>query len=205
VAISALLFAVSIAPWMIRNRVVFGHWIFIRGNAPFEFTLGNYHFSNGLGWYGKHPTQNKWEYAKYERMGEVAYIAEKKQAAFMFVKQYPLEFRDLCLKRFVAFWTGSEFVPDLWPRWLFSLISAFMLLGLIVALAYRAEGAGLYFWLISCYPVTYYLIFPQARYRHAIEPEMLLLGTYFVYLAIRDLSARFAVQRQSQVVELEPA
>jgi hypothetical protein len=204
VAASALLFAVCIAPWMIRNRVVFGGWIFIRGNAPFEFALGNYHLSNGLGWFGKHPTQNKWEYAKYERMGEVAYIAENKHAALMFVKHYPLEFLDLCLKRFAAFWTGSEFIPDVWPRWFFSPLSAFMLLGLIVALAYRAEGAWLYFWLMACYPVTYYLIFSQPRYRHAIEPEMLMLSTYFVHLAMRDLSSRFSLRRQSQVVELEP-
>src|SRR5581483_8731 len=100
---SAVLFFAFITPWMVRNRMVFGKWVFIRGNAPFEFTLGNYHLSNGLGWFGKHPTQNKWEYAKYARMGEVAYIAEKQREGMAFVKEYPGEFMRLCLKRFDAF------------------------------------------------------------------------------------------------------
>jgi len=178
--------------------VVFGEWIFIRGNAPFEFSLGNYHGSNAMGWFGKHPTQNKFEYAKFQRMGELAYVAEKKRASITFVKKYPGEFLDLCAMRVAAFWTGSALTTEPWfRRWFFAPFSAFALLGLIAALAYGIEGAWLCFWLMLSYPVTYYLIFAQPRYRHAIEPEMLLLGTYFVYQAMRDLSARFSAGRRA--------
>jgi hypothetical protein len=201
-AIAAMVFAVCISPWIIRNRVVFGEWIFIRGNAPVEFSLGNYHGSNGMGWAGKHPSQNKFEYARYERLGEVAYVAEKKRMALAFVKKYPREFLDLCAARVAAFWTGSPLtsaLTDRWFRaWFFQPFAAFTLLGLIAALAYGVEGAWLHFWLMLCYPVTYYLCFPQPRYRHPIEPEMLLLSTYFVYHAIGDLSARFSLRRPAQ-------
>lgn len=199
-AASALVFFACIMPWMIRNRAAFGRWVFIRGNAPFEFTLGNYHLSNGLGWFGKHPTQNKWEYAKYERMGEVAYVAEKKQQAMAFLREYPGEFLHLCRKRFVAFWTGSELIVDAWPRWFFWPLSALMLPGLLVALVYRVRGAWLYFWLLFSYPITYYIVFAQPRYRHAIEPEMLLLGTYFVCLALRDIAVRLHLVSLPRVV-----
>jgi hypothetical protein len=190
-AAAAGVFFLCIAPWLIRNRMVFGKWVFIRSNAPFEFTIGNYHLSNGLGWFGKHPTQNKWEYAKYARMGETGFIAEKKQIAVAFVRQYPREFAQLCATRFVAFWTGSDLITNAWPRWFFWPWSALMFAGLLVALAYRVNGSWLYFWLMLCYPLTYYIVFAQPRYRHPIEPEMLLLGTYFVSSALREIAARF--------------
>ncbi len=202
---SAVLFFACITPWMVRNRMVFGKWVFIRGNAPFEFTLGNYHLSNGLGWFGKHPTQNKWEYAKYARMGEVAYIAEKQREGMAFVKEYPGEFMRLCLKRFDAFWTGSELITDAWPRWFFWPLSALMFAGLLVALAYRVNGSWLFFWLMLCYPLTYYIVFAQPRYRHPIEPEMLLLGTYFVSSALRDLAARFRTVNPTGLPRVETA
>ena len=201
VATAAAVFLVCIAPWLIRNRVVFGQWVFIRGNAPFEFSLGNYHGSNAMGWYGKHPSQNKFEYARYKSLGEVAYVAEKKHIALAFVRKYPREFLDLCAARFVAFWTGSPLTVEDSTRYVFlEPLAAFMLLGLIAALAYRVEGAWLYFWLMFSYPITYYLMFAQPRYRHPIEPEMLLLSAYFVFRAIRDLSARFSVQGRAEAV-----
>ena len=29
------------------------------------------------------------------------------------------------------------------------------------------------------YPLIYYICFPQPRYRHPIDPELLILGVYF--------------------------
>jgi 4-amino-4-deoxy-L-arabinose transferase-like glycosyltransferase len=201
-ATSALVFALCISPWMVRNRAVFGKWIFIRGNAPFEFSLGNYHLSTGLGWLGKHPSMNKFEWAKYAQMGEVAYVAEKKKEGLAFVKQYPREFLGLCVVRFEAFWMGSPLTSDDWGHLsTYTPLSAFMLLGLIAVLAYRVEGAWLYFWLILCYPFVYYLVFAQPRYRHPIEPEMLLLSTNFVYLAFRDFAAHFRMEAKPQTLE----
>lgn len=194
--LSVVVFAIVIAPWMVRNRVTMGAWVFIRDNAPYEFSLGNYHGSNGMGWFGKHPTQNKWEYDDYKRMGERAYVANKGKLFLAFVQQYPREFVGLCATRVASFWTGTALNYEAWRRepwrpWFYWPLSALMLAGLIVALARSADGAWLYFWLMALYPITYYLVFAQARYRHAIEPEMLLLGTYFVYLALQDLAKRF--------------
>lgn len=205
VVVSILVFATCVSPWLIRNRLVFGEWIFIRDNAPFEFHLGNYHLSNGLGWFGKHPSQNTLEYAEYQRMGELAYVAAKGDAALRFVKHYPHEFFSLCGTRFVAFWTSSELIPVVWPRWFLWPLSALMLLGLIAALVYRTPGAWLYFWLMFSYPITYYLVFAHPRYRHPLEPEMLLLSTYFLYLGMRDVRARFLGQLHQRTGPLDLA
>ena len=46
---SMLVCLIVISPWLLRNRVVFGHWVFLRSNFGFEFALGNYHSSLGRG------------------------------------------------------------------------------------------------------------------------------------------------------------
>jgi 4-amino-4-deoxy-L-arabinose transferase-like glycosyltransferase len=191
VVISATVFLLCISPWMIRNRAVFGKWIFIRGNAPFEFSLGNYHGSNGLGWFGKHPSQNAIQWDEYARMGEVDYVAEKRREGLAFVREYPSEFLALCGVRLKTFWVGNPILGNPRDFPLYIPLSALMLLGLIAAFLYRAEGRWLYFWLLFLYPLTYYAVFAQPRYRHPIEPEMLMLSTYFVYLTIQDVAARF--------------
>lgn len=203
-AVSAVVFVCVISPWLIRNRLTLGAWVFIRGNAPFEFSLGNYHGSNGMGWFGKHPTQNKWEYADYKRLGERAYVAEKGRLFVAFVKQYPREFLALCETRAAAFWSGAELNyeqqdSEPWRPWFFWPLSALMLAGLVAALARRVDGAWLCLWLMVLYPLTYCLVFVHPRYRHAIEPEMLLLSTYFVYLALQDLAQRFLGKRPAPV------
>ena len=38
-----------LSPWMVRNRAVFGHWVFVRSNFGAEFALGNHHLSLGRG------------------------------------------------------------------------------------------------------------------------------------------------------------
>ena len=64
-ALSGVLFIALVSPWLIRNELVFHRPVFFRSNFWFEFHLGNYHFSNGLGYSGRHPTGNPSEFKKY--------------------------------------------------------------------------------------------------------------------------------------------
>jgi hypothetical protein len=52
--------------------------------------------------------------------------------------------------------------------------------GLGLAIKRRTHGVFLFATLVAFYPLVYYLTFPHPRYRHAIEPELLLLGVYLV-------------------------
>src|SRR5207244_3509046 len=90
--VAAIACTVLVGPWLLRNRMVLGEWVFLRDNYGFEFHLGNFHNSNGMGWRGLHPTQNDRELQKYRTLGEVAYIADAKRQAMDFVKQWPGEF-----------------------------------------------------------------------------------------------------------------
>jgi glycosyltransferase involved in cell wall biosynthesis len=52
--------------------------------------------------------------------------------------------------------------------------------GLLLALKRRVHGVFLFASLIVFYPLVYYICFPQPRYRHPIDPELLILGVYLV-------------------------
>ena len=198
-ALSGMLFVAMISPWLIRNAVVFGQPVFLRSNYWFEFHLGNYHHSNGLGFAGKHPTANPLEMAKYVSLGEQRYIQEAKKDALQFVRDYPGEFLSLTLHRFVWFWDGTPLLYEpraWWVPWKFWPLSCAGLLGFLFVLTRRPRGWLLYAASLVIYPVPYDLAFPSARYRHAIEPQLLLLSAYLasvlwgeIRLAIARLTA----------------
>ncbi len=52
--------------------------------------------------------------------------------------------------------------------------------GLLLALKRRVHGIFLFASLVIFYPLVYYFAFPHPRYRHPIEPELLILGVYLV-------------------------
>jgi len=189
--ISAMLFLTIIAPWAIRNRVVFGHLILFRSNFWFEFHLGNYHYSNGMGFFGFHPAANPREMRKYVELGEQAYIQQARAEAMHFVRQYPREFIDLCLHRTLWFWDGTPIsyqAGEWWKPWEFWPLSVTAWLGLLFLLTRRPRGWILYASCLVVYPLPYYFVYPVAKYRYAIEPEMLLLSVYLANLLWNEFS-----------------
>jgi 4-amino-4-deoxy-L-arabinose transferase-like glycosyltransferase len=192
---SAVFFAL-ITPWLVRNRVVFGTWVFIRSNAGFEFSLGNYPSSTGLGWIGRHPSQNKSEMAAYKQQGELRYIAERKARAVKWVRQDPQAFLRLSAKRCFDWWYGTrlELDPaDVWRPWMYYSLSIGAIGGLWLAIRRRVRGGILLAGVVALFPVVYYVIFTHPRYRHGVEPVMLVATMYLVMApleALRSIRAR---------------
>jgi hypothetical protein len=184
-ALSLLVFALLVAPWTARNYRVFGKFILIRDNLGSELRLGNGPGADGTWMWYLHPTRNLLQMREFQRLGEVQYIAERKQQALNYIAQDPARFAGLSAKRFIYFWAGlprSSKIAALAPikNSLFLASSVLALWGLGRALRRKVPGATLFFWLILVYPAVYYLVFPHPRYRHPIEPEMLLLGVYLI-------------------------
>jgi hypothetical protein len=184
-AATLVVMAALVTPWITRNYSVFGKFIFIRDNFGSELRLGNGPGADGTWMWYLHPTQNVLQMRGFQRLGELAYIAERKQEALTFIAQDPARFVGLSTKRFVYFWAGlprSSKIAALAPikNSLFLASSILALWGLARALRKRTPGAWLFFWLILFYPAVYYLVFPHPRYRHPIEPEMLLLGVFLI-------------------------
>lgn len=181
--LSGIICLLVISPWLARNRVVFGHWVFLRSNFLYEFALSNYHLSAGRGLGDFHPARNVEELSSYREMGEPAYVRWKGQQALQFVRDHPQEFTALTLKRVSYFWDGSSMIyrahiPAYWVPWTYALFSLLLAPAFVIAYRSRLPAWILFFFGLALYPLPYYLTYSQARYRHAIEPIMALLIAY---------------------------
>ena len=183
--LSAVVFWMAIMPWLVRNYEALGHFVFIRDNFGNELRIGNNPLAEGAYVLAYHPSQNNLLLAKYERMGELAYCADQGQLAKHWIAQHPGKFAVITLRRAYFFWGGIPRLAKV--QWLsefknthYLLISVLGIWGLLLALKRRVHGAFLFVSLLAFYPVVYYICFPEPRYRHPIDPELMILGVYLV-------------------------
>jgi hypothetical protein len=59
--------------------------------------------------------------------------------------------------------------------------SVLALWGAVRALRQKRPGAWLFAGLILFYPAIYYFVYPHARYRHPIEPELTILIVFLLF------------------------
>ena len=185
VVLASLFFAAAIAPWLVRNYETFGTFIFIRSNFGAELRLGNGPGADGTWMQYLHPSQNITELRRYQRLGELAYVAERKREALEFIQADYGRFAWISVKRFIYYWGGvprSSEIPALAPfkNSVFLASSVLAFWGLVRALRKRQPGAWLFLWLILSYSTIYYFVFPHPRYRHPIEPELGILIVYVI-------------------------
>jgi 4-amino-4-deoxy-L-arabinose transferase-like glycosyltransferase len=192
--LSATIFLLLVTPWLLRNYLTFGDFVFIRGNFGAELRMGNGPNADGTWMFWLHPTQNKLQLERYQQLGEVAYVKERQREATQWIEEHPARFLAISLKRAFFFWFGTpraarSAIEAQTKDWVFSLSSILALLGLGLAVKRRRRGAWLFFWLIVSVPMIYYFTFSHPRYRHPIEPELLLLIVYVVSEAKRGSDA----------------
>lgn len=183
VSLASLIFFAMILPWLVRNDRVFRQPVFLRTNFGAELRMGNGPYADGTWQYYLHPTHNLSEFEKYRRMGELAYVRERKEEAVAWIRSHPSQFTSVTFRKFVYYWYGVPRVVN--PEWLgpiknslFAASSLLMLFGLVLAFRQRRPHAWLFLWLILLYPAIYYVVFPHARYRHPIDPEITILAVF---------------------------
>ena len=185
VILASLVFAACVSPWLIRNYRTFGQLVFIRSNFGAELRLGNGPGADGTWMDYLHPTKNVLEMRRYRELGELAYVAERKREALAYIREDYARFARLSLTRLIYYWGGVPKASDnpvlaLFRNSLFLASSALAFWGLGRALRKHKRDAWLFFWLVLCYPLAYYFVFPHPRYRHPIEPELGILMIYVV-------------------------
>ncbi len=185
VILSSLVFAACITPWLVRNYQAFGQLVFIRSNFGAELRLGNGPGADGTWMDYLHPTKNVLEMRRYQELGELPYVAERKREAMAYIREDYPRFASISLRRFIYYWGGVPKASE--NRVLgFLRISTFLassvlaFWGLGRALHRHKAGAWLFFWLVLAYPLVYYFVFPHPRYRHPIEPELGILMLYVI-------------------------
>jgi hypothetical protein len=182
--LAALVALACCFPWMVRNLVVFHRFIPFRSNLPYELYVGNNENYDGRH-RGVPVITQDFETLRYLRLGETAFMEEEKRKAFQFIESHPRIEMHLIAWRFVDFWMG---VPDPWrtfgetDSWLIRgillgnfLISVGALLGVIVLFV----GGDAYAVPLAAFPVVfpllYYMTHTSLRYRHPIDPILMLL------------------------------
>ena len=196
-ALAAVLCLALIAPWTIRNYRVFGTLVPIRSNFGVELRLGNSMSAQGLWMSWFHPSQDLAQFARYRQLGELAYVRQRRQEATDFIREHPARFAQLCLRRFIWFWIGTPRTSALDPssairNSLFLLSSVLAFWGLVLVIRDGRPGAALYALTLLVYPAVYYLTFAHPRYRHPIEPEMVILGLYLLATVLPEHSRESA-------------
>jgi 4-amino-4-deoxy-L-arabinose transferase-like glycosyltransferase len=190
VVLSSAVFFAVLTPWLARNYEVFGRFVFIRDDFGLQFRLGNGKDAEGMLMAYLQPNLNQLEFEKFQRMGELAYSADCKRMAVDWVRENPGRFAVISLKRFFYYWNGvpkptNSRAPVDFRTSLFLASSLLALAGMIQAVRQKRRGAWLFAGLILTYPTVYYFIFPTARYRHPIEPELVILGVFLLSEARR--------------------
>ena len=104
--IAALMAGLTLAPWTIRNYLVFGRWIPIKSNLMYELYQSQCMQADGLlqrKTFSKHPfCSNTRECEEYNRLGEIAYLDHKGDKFIAAVAADPADFLKRAAHRFLG-------------------------------------------------------------------------------------------------------
>lgn len=181
--LAGIIFVLILTPWTLRNYRVFHKFIPVRSNFGEELRLGNADDAVGIWRNYVHPSQYPIQLRLYAQMGETAFIEMRKREALDFIRAHPAKFVTLCLRRFIYYWFDTPMTNwsgdlRLYRNVLFFFTSVVAFGGLWLVLRIRHPAGFLFASLLFAGPLLYYLTFPHPRYRHPIEPVILVLGVY---------------------------
>jgi hypothetical protein len=178
-----------VAPWFIRNYRVFHAFVPVRDDMGLELYVGNtsdtlHEMNINAG-----PWLNETEWGKFQQLGELGYMNEKKQKALGYIRNHPAGYFWLCMRRTVDVWTCFwSFSPrylqndpfDPLIVILCTALSALALLGLRVAFRSSITVAVPYAIVLLCFPLVYYFTHLLSWYRRPLDPFFVLLAVYAI-------------------------
>ncbi len=186
------MFVACLAPWTWRNWQVFHAFIPIRGNLGAELWVHNGPGSNGF------PRGivvfSQPELQSYASKGEVAYVRERDEWAKEYIRSHPGRFLRLSLERVYWFWMNLPHPLEDHPfteavrEVTFGFLSVSGWLGLLLALRRGVPGAWLFAAAFVLIPITYYFVTVGARFRHPLEPLLVILSVYLFSSARRSFA-----------------
>ncbi len=195
--LATLLAILCCFPWTLRNYVVFGRFIPFRSNLAYELYIGNNENYDERRIRMPGVITQDLETRRYLQMGETAFMEEEKRKAFEFIRSHPRMELKLLAWRFVDFWMG---VPDPWRTFSAtdsSLIRGILLgnflssVGALLGLAALFRERNAYALPLAAFPVLfpllYYATHTSLRYRHPVDPIVLVLTAVAAALLLRRL------------------
>jgi hypothetical protein len=187
-------------PWTVRNYLVFHRFIPLRSNFAFELWLGNNENFDPHSQIVPPANPEREEIRNYIHAGETAFMQDKWNKAVSFMRSHPKLEVILFERRFVAMWTGMEkpvegFLASDSLLTRIALLSNFLaaigaLCGIVVLFLRRSPYAFPLAAFPIVFPVVYYITHASLRYRHPIDPVVMLLTAVAIVWPVRSGSPR---------------
>ena len=211
-ALALALAILCCVPWTIRNYTVFHRFVPLRSNFPLELYIGNNENYDDKRVRYPGPITKERELFRYFRMGEIPFMDEEMRKAKSFIFTHPRMEFILFADRFIAFWTGLPHPIDNFLNTDSLLVQTLLLcstlsgLGApcgIIVLAWRRSP---YTIPVAAFPVVfpflYYVTHTSLRYRHPIDPVVLLLTAVAAQAFVQWISARKVFHRFATLKQL---
>lgn len=182
--VTAVCAGALLAPWAIRNRIVFGEWIWTRSNLGLELYVSNNDFAAAdmdsnvpQPWFASvHPYLSQEALRAMQSSGEAGYSRARQREAVRWIGSHPGRFAALTLERIRLFWMPKMKRPL--QSLLEMVVTVAGLAGLVLTWRSRLPIGEITAASFLAYPMIYYLIQSAPRYRYPIEPLLFLLGAY---------------------------
>jgi 4-amino-4-deoxy-L-arabinose transferase-like glycosyltransferase len=194
VLVAGMALGLVVFPWFLRNYLTFHQFIPFRDTFWVVFYAGNKTEAVDTGSATQQSATDARELESFRQLGEIGYMQEKKRQSLAFVRDHPGLFAWFTARRFVTFWTGFRHFPrdgieeGFDPDYPFD--PTFMIFGTAVTLLAFAglwqafikhtELAWLYALVLLIFPLLYYVTGTLERYRHTIDPEMVILASLVI-------------------------
>lgn len=188
--VASLVLAVVLAPWLVRDEIVFHRFIPMRDSMGLELWMGNN--GDSLRWTSDqlHPLHDAAELALYNA-GELVYMDHKNQQARSYIGQHRMWFAWMSARRAVYLWTGfwsfdktylamEPMDPENVP--FASGLTVLALFGLRQAWRRRRVEALRYCGVLLLLPTVYYFTHPEPYHMRPLDPLLVMLGCYAVHL-----------------------
>jgi hypothetical protein len=195
VALLLLSIAVACVPWTWRNYRALGGLFFMRSNFGLELRMGNHEGAGATlelsarGGTERHPRSREDEARKVQRLGELEYMRQAGHEAATWIHEHPWAFLRLTGLRVAQFWLGP--IDDrplaLWISTV-SLLSGLGLWRTFGRLSTPQRAALLI--PFAAYPLVYYLVGFEARYRRPLDGLALLLAGAFISATLTGTPGR---------------
>jgi 4-amino-4-deoxy-L-arabinose transferase-like glycosyltransferase len=176
---------VCCVPWSVRNYLVFHKFVPLRSNFALELWVGNNDSYDENSQVVPPSDPAREELREYVHVGETAFMAEKWRTATVFIRTHPRLEAALWGRRFVAMWIGAENPVQAFRDAETSLvrvvlISNFLLaIGTVAGIVVLISRRSIYAFPLAAvpivYPLVYYATHASLRYRHPIDPVLLIL------------------------------
>lgn len=170
---------VILAPWVVRNAVVFKAFIPFRSNLGLELAVANSATAVlthadllRAGSKARHPSSNRDERARVESLGEVAYNAERMREARSWIAAHPVTFAKTTLRRVGLFWFTP--VSEPWKAWSYGFLTCLGAAGWFVLYRRQVPMVAHIIPLWLGFPLIYYFLHADTRYSYPLHWTILL-------------------------------